>query len=544
MNTKQLIVILIGALIVGMVLAGIWLKISPKERYEREYSKFKDLYTEKLYQGYDLSEAENVAKNAKEAYNMEDYESAMRFLDEAIIALERAKKAAPVMLHSIWTEEDYKEFFIQDYVDLVIPPLTREQMLLIINDESVKQKSLKRLKVALEYYDEKRDKVAKSGLLHREKERVLEALDNIIGSINQLRRDINMKKGNIDVIHEDYDKFRSSTILGYQLRQELRKNFEPMYDAFIHTYKPENYHSMEFSILSESASFYSPKATSEEDIIKNIDILSDTGVDTIMIYVIYDYWMDHDGNLSNGIQKDNETINKINKAVEQIRKNNKKVSIGLFGVDKWFGPQPTHLQKVGHGKVNFETWKRTYLEMAETLVKQYDPDYVAISIEAQVVLAGQINEIRPPSDWIEITRQVADKVKEISDDTIVIVPTITRLEPIDIEFLEGIMNIKNVDVIGADVYGLSAVDSIDPLLSYWNKEKEFWIAETWGDFGGKYMDCLDDKYIIASVYYAQSKDLTGYSIFYGRHMHTKDFKKTPAFYTYKGVIEKVRNNSV
>ena len=518
--------------------------MSPKGRYEREYSKFKNLYTEKLYQGYDLSEAENVAKNAKEAYNMEDYESAMRFLDDAIIALERARKVTPVMLPVTWTEEEYMNYFIQNSVDPAIPPLTKEQMLLIINDQSVKQKSLKGLKVVLEYYDEKRDKIAKLGLPHGEKERAFEAIDNITTAITQLKRDINIKKKNIDVIYEDYNKFRSAMIQEYQLWQELRKKIEPMYDAFIHRYEPEIYHPMKFGILSESASFYSPKATSEEDIIKNIDILSDTGVDTIMIYVIYDYWMDHDGNLSNGIQKDNETINKINKAVEQIRKNNKKVSIGLFGVDKWFGPQPTHFQKVGHGKVNFETWKRTYLEMAETLVKQYDPDYVAISIEAQVVLAGQINEIRPPSDWIEITRQVADKVKEISNDTLVIVPTITRLEPIDIEFLEGIMNIKNVDVIGADVYGLSAVNSIDPLLSNWNKEKEFWIAETWGNFGGKYMDCLDDKYIIASVYYAQSKDLTGYSIFYGRHMHTKDFKKTPAFYTYKGVIEKVRNNSV
>ncbi|MCK4819006.1 hypothetical protein KA005_24750, partial [bacterium] len=251
------------------------------------------------------------------------------------------------------------------------------------------------------------------------------------------------------------------------VKMSPKERYEREYSKLKKLYTEKLYQGYD---LSESVSFYSPKATSEEDIIKNIDILSDTGVDTIMIYVIYDYWMDHDGNLSNGIQKDNETINKINKAVEQIRKNNKKVYVGLFGVDKWFGPQPTHLQKVGHGKVNFETWKRTYLEMAETLVKQYDPDYIAISIEAQVVLAGQINEIRPPSDWIEITRQVADKVKEISNDTIVIVPTITRLEPIDIEFLEGIMCIKNVDVIGADV--------------------------------------------------------------------------TPAFYTYKGVLEKVCNNSV
>lgn len=72
-----------------------------------------------------------------------DYETALRSLNEAIIALERAKKAAPVMLPSIWTEGEYREYFIQDYVDPVIPPLTKGQMQLVIKDESVKQKSLK-----------------------------------------------------------------------------------------------------------------------------------------------------------------------------------------------------------------------------------------------------------------------------------------------------------------------------------------------------------------------------------------------------------------
>jgi glucose uptake protein GlcU len=49
MNTKQLIVILIGALIVGMVLAGIWLKISPKERYKQKYSELKDISGTRIF---------------------------------------------------------------------------------------------------------------------------------------------------------------------------------------------------------------------------------------------------------------------------------------------------------------------------------------------------------------------------------------------------------------------------------------------------------------------------------------------------------------
>lgn len=526
MKRRELVVILVSILVIILILTGILVKMSPKERYEREYSKLKDIYMEKLYQGYDLSEAENVAKNAKKAYNMEDYESAMRFLDEAIIALEGAKKATPIMLPVTWTEEEYMNYLIKNSVDPVIPPLTKGQMQLVINDESFKQKSLKGLKVALEYYDEKRDKVAKSALLHVEKGRVFEAIDNITTAITQLRRDINTKKADVDVIYSDYNKFRSSAIQQYQLQQELRKKYlEPRYDAFINKYKPETYHPMKFGVIADSVTDCD-----------EINLLSETGVEFIILYLMYDPWMD----------QDTETINKIDKAVEQIRRNNKKVCIGLCGVYKWFGPYTIpSLENVGHGKVDFDTWSRTYLEMAETLVKRYDPDYVAISIEAQVVQAGQINEIRPPSDWIEITRVVADKVKEISSDTIVIVPTITRQEPPDLEFLEGIMDLKNVDIVGLDFYdGLyDTFQSVDTLLSYRNKEKEFWISETWDDMTGKYMDNLADKYIIASIYYAQNKNLRGYSLYFGRNLHTKDFEKTPAFYTYKEVIEEVRNNT-
>lgn len=531
------------------------MKISPKERYGREYSKLKDLYTEKLYQGYDLSEAEDVAKDAKEAYNMGDYESAMKFLDEAIIALERAKKVTPVMLPVIWTEGEYMNYLIQNTVAPVIPPLTKEQMQLVINDERFKQKSLKGLKVALEYYDEKRDKNAKSGLLRGEKERAFETIDNITSAITQLKRDINMKKKNIDVIYEDYNKFRSSVIQEYQLRQELRKKFEPMYDAFIHRYEPEIYHSVKFGILSESASLGSYYVSNETDtleyILKEIDMLSETGADHIIIWINYQFWIDQDDDPSNGIQQDYESIHKIDRAVERIRKNNKKVYFCLGGVGRWYNGFPRGDPRyVGNGNVDFETWKRMYLGsedqpgMVETIVRRYDPDYVAI-VEPTVEMAAQVRGIRPASDWIEVTRRAADIVKEISPDRVVVVHNIMRREPPDLEFFEGVTNIENVDVIGFDVFGLAGFPTIEEtFLPYLEgKEKEFWIAEAWNDVNGKYLDRLDDKYIIASVYYAQYANMTGYNIIYGRHVHTRDFEKTPAFFAYKDVIEEVRSNA-
>jgi len=57
------------------------------------------------------------------------------------------------------------------------------------------------------------------------------------------------------------------------------------------------------------------------------------------------------------------------------------------------------------------------------------------------------------------------------------------------------------------------------------------------------LDNLAEKYIIASVYIAQSKGMNGYLLYESQNLHTKDFKKTPAFYVYKKIIEEVREKS-
>lgn len=110
-----------------------------------------------------------------------------------------------------------------------------------------------------------------------------------------------------------------------------------------------------------------------------------------------------------------------------------------------------------NGKVDFETWKRMYLGsedqpgMVETIVRRYDPDYVAI-VEPTVEMAAQVQGKRLASDWVEVTRRAADIVKEISPDSVVVVHNIMRREPSDLEFFEGVTNIENVDVVGFDVF--------------------------------------------------------------------------------------------
>jgi hypothetical protein len=45
MKRRQLVVILVSILVIILILTGILVKMSPKERYGREYSKLENLYT-------------------------------------------------------------------------------------------------------------------------------------------------------------------------------------------------------------------------------------------------------------------------------------------------------------------------------------------------------------------------------------------------------------------------------------------------------------------------------------------------------------------
>jgi hypothetical protein len=498
MKRRQLVVILVSILVIILILTVILVKISPKERYERKYSEFKDLYLEKLYQGYDLSEAENVAKNAKEAYNMGDYESAMRFLDEAIIALEGAKKATPVMLPVTWTEEEY--------IDYVLPSQTKEQIQHVINNKSLKQESIMRLEDVQEYYDKKRDEIVKLSLQHEEKERALKATDTVIKSITPLR-DIDTR--DIDIIYADYNKLMSSMRQEYQLEQEFRKKYlEPEYNAFIDTYTPRGYHPMKFGADLISASFWLLAINPLEDIKNEIAIIDEVGCDFVVICVDYDWWIDSEKTLSENkivYKENNEIIQKLDKVVEEVRNRNMSLYIAPRAVDSWCS-EPGEL-----GPAPFDLWKQIYLDNVKTITARYKPDYIDIGQEAPTLFLTQVNRHVSASEWAEVVEESVEWVKQNYPNATVVTGLAPTQSNVDF-FYALIQKDIDIDVFGINPYSLRQILFFDNSLQYEGN--------------------------------AQSKEFRGYTIFYGNHLHTKDFNKTPAFYTYKRVIEEVRNNSV
>jgi hypothetical protein len=397
---------------------------------------------EKLFQSYDLSEIEDIVKKAKEAYNKGDYESAMRFLDEAVIALEGAKKVTPLILSVTWTEEEYMEYFIQNHIDRILPPLTKEQIQFVINDEDMKPRSLK-------------------------------LFNNVTNSITQLERDLNTHH-DINIIYSDYNRFRSSVITEYQLVQEIRRKFEPVFDAFIQKY-------IEFDVYDKCKG-----------------------------------------------KKDN--------AVDDVRKNIKKVYLSLGG---WLST-----------KQSWEDFKNSYLVYVDEITDRYKQDYINIVGEPPVWYKNQIEDYEkvPVDDRVWLAESCAERVKHISPDTFVVIYNYPVHHKINEEYVYTLMWRENeIDAFCLDDYSLRSFVSVVEFSTrpeFWNKDKELWIGQTGNSMDGHYCDNLPDKCIVASIDYAQNKGLEGYCLYFGNRLHTKDFKPTPAFFTYKKIIEEVCNNTI
>jgi len=109
MNKKLLITI--GILVIIIALLGVYVihihKPAPTEEQLLErFSEFSIQYDEKKAQGFDIAEAEALARQAKQAYNKKDYETANVLLDKAFEALKKAK--IPAMSETLKEEAKNK----------------------------------------------------------------------------------------------------------------------------------------------------------------------------------------------------------------------------------------------------------------------------------------------------------------------------------------------------------------------------------------------------------------------------------------------------
>ncbi len=93
---NKLKLVLIISLTIGLILIGGYLihllkpTIPTEQQLKQKFSELEAQYKEKKARGYDLSEVENLIKDAKQAYSSGDYKKTDELLDEAFIALKKA----------------------------------------------------------------------------------------------------------------------------------------------------------------------------------------------------------------------------------------------------------------------------------------------------------------------------------------------------------------------------------------------------------------------------------------------------------------------
>lgn len=104
---KKRILISMGIFVAIIALIGIYViyvyKPAPtKEQLSHKFSEFETKYQEKKAGGYDVTEAEEFARKAKEAFDRENYKTASKLLDEAFETLQKAR--IPAILEAVKEE--------------------------------------------------------------------------------------------------------------------------------------------------------------------------------------------------------------------------------------------------------------------------------------------------------------------------------------------------------------------------------------------------------------------------------------------------------
>ncbi len=303
---------------------------------------------------------------------------------------------------------------------------------------------------------------------------------------------------------------------------------EKEYGKLIEEYRPAQFHPMTFGMYVDSASYLYIREHSSDYILREIELYDELSVDLFRIDCRHDMFLEND----------TESINKLDQAIAKIRTTDKKLMLGIYGVEKWFR-EPE----------DGDTWKEMYRQQTDTLMKRYHPEYAYILPEAPGALAPQITNNISTEAWVEFAEEIAKRIKADYPDTIIVVGCCLHHPPNQPFFTQLMSQVNDIDIMGNDPYSVDEMINTDNYLDYWHTSpdnKEMWITETWSNGNIRYERMgRSAHYIRFAVYYAQKKGFDGFILFGGRwSMHKGDkFKKLDTFYAYKEVIEEIRGNT-
>lgn len=313
-------------------------------------------------------------------------------------------------------------------------------------------------------------------------------------------------------------------VVGYMVKCTLVKS---EWEEIIASYKPDTFHPMTFGMYVDSASYLYIREHSSDYIHREIEMYDELQVDLFRIDCRHDIFLEHD----------EDSINKLDSAIDQIRTTDKRLMLGMYGVQSWFDVP-----------VNWDTWKDMYREQTDILMERYHPDSMYILPEAPPALHKQIidRDNITVEEWGLFTEEISKRIKNTNPSTLVVFAGVLHHPLSPPVFTQLMSRINNIDIMGNNPYSVDETLNTDNYLDCWHNSpdnKEMWITEAWSNSNIEYERFGVSAYHIKfAVYYAQSRGLNGFILFGGSWSMHKDgrFRKLDTFYAYKDVINEIK----
>lgn len=243
---------------------------------------------------------------------------------------------------------------------------------------------------------------------------------------------------------------------------------------------------------------------------KEIDIANDLGADFVR-FDIRNETLGYPGE-----------VKKLDEIIDYARSKNLKVHIGVYGMETWLSSLLSMIvtaKEGGAGEADWTDFKEMYMWETDYLAKRYQPDYMMIMVECPFNIGNQVNSVRTTQEWVDYTRQVANRIKEVSPDTIIILGGTARIKssPTSIEFIDAIMkeDVENIDIIGIHPYSYEELE--DEVTSVnWLKQKYRWQGDIWIDETNTFPfkdEEYQKEYLEYAIYFAAENDIKGVCIF-------------------------------
>jgi hypothetical protein len=154
---------------------------------------------------------------------------------------------------------------------------------------------------------------------------------------------------------------------------------------------------------------------------------------------------------------------------------------------------------------------------------RYSPEYYIIVKEPLWYLGGiwtgaggMLNEGVTVDQWVELTEELADAVREASLGTSIGIAIALPFQE-SIDYLIKADALEEIDFVGVDIYNLRSLDAIEEHTEELSKPR--WILETWdgipdSQIGQMWRTRSASEWIRMMANYAQSRGYVGLATFY------------------------------